>query len=287
MSGQKFFSKIKQNFPEIKWKKYQHFTNGWDHEVIILDKNLVFRLPKDKPRSLESELYHEAQLLKYLKNKLKVAVPDYTYFSKNKTIAGYKILPGTELSPTKFKRLTKIEKNKIAKQLAEFLTTIHKISKDIIKKYHVRTENDQKNYQRLVNNTKKFVFPRLKSTEIEIIKKYLVELKNAFTHPNVFTHNDLCWEHIFWDSKKQKIGIIDFSDMALTDPAVDFTGLWEYGEEFVYQVYKMYQGKKDKNFLYRSKLYFQRTPLFVMKDALCGCPCTFQEGYKMFKERFN
>ncbi|KKQ28121.1 MAG: Aminoglycoside phosphotransferase [Candidatus Magasanikbacteria bacterium GW2011_GWC2_37_14] len=287
MTEQNLIKKIQQEFPQIKWKKYRYLTHGWDHDVIIFDGKLVFRIPKEKAKDLQSQLFNETQILKYLKNKLLVGLPDYQFIAKDKTFAGYPLLLGQELSPAKFKHLTIKEKHEFTKQLANFLTILHQTSKNIVNKYQVRTVNDQKNYTRLIANTEKFVFPKLKENEIKQIRNYLVEFKNSFKHSNVFIHNDLCWEHILWDKKEQKINIIDFSDQAWADPAGDFTGLWEYGDDFVKKVYKLYGGKKDNKFLYRSKLYYQQTPLFIMKDALCGCPCTFEQGYKMFKKRFK
>jgi len=114
-------------------------------------------------------------------------------------------------------------------------------------------------------------------------------LKTALGHKfkRVLLHNDLTWEHILWDKKKQKVNIIDFSDRSYGDPASDFAGLWEFGSKLTNRVYKLYRGKKDDTLLYRSQLYFKRIPLFIMKDALDGYPCTFKEGYEMFRKRFK
>lgn len=172
MKAELFLQKIRNEFPEVKWKHHRFLTHGWDHIVIVLDDKMIFRAPKDVPKDLQSELYDEL-----------------------KSALGYK-----------FER--------------------------------------------------------------------------------VLLHNDLTWEHILWDKKKQKVNIIDFSDRSYGDPASDFAGLWEFGSKLTKRVYELYRGKKDDTLLYRSRLYFKRIPLFVMKDALDGYPCTFKEGYEMFKERY-
>lgn len=287
MKAEFLLQKIKREFTEVKWEHHHFITHGWDHLVIVLDNEIIFRAPKDVPKDLQSELYDEIQLLHYLKKKVKVGIPEYNYVSKDKSLAGYKMLSGRELKPSQYKRFTASEKEKFARQMADFLTSLHATPKSIISKYHVRTDNFEKQHKRLVCNTKKFLFPRLNKKEVQVIEKYFDKLKAALGHKfeRVLLHNDLTWEHILWD--KQKVNIIDFSDRSYGDPASDFAGLWEFGSKLTSRVYELYRGKKDETLLYRSHLYFKRIPLFVMKDAIDGYPCTFKEGYEMFKKRFK
>jgi len=289
MKAEFFLQKIKEEFPEVKWEHHHFLTHGWDHLVIVLDNKMIFRAPKDVPKDLQSELFDEIQLLHYLKKKVKVGIPEYNYVSKDKSLAGYKMLSGRELKPSQFKRFTASEKEKFAKQIADFLTSLHAIPKSAVTKYHVRIDNPQKDFEWFVSNTKKLLFPRLSKKEVQIIESYFDELKVALSHTysNALVHNDLTWEHILWHSKNEQVNIIDFSDRAFGDPASDFAGLWEFGSKLTNRVYDLYHGKKDDTLLYRSQLYFKRIPLFIMKDALDGYPCTFKEGYEMFKKRFK
>lgn len=288
IAGMSLF-RIKEEFPKIKWKKHRYLTHGWDHVIIILDDKVVFRTPKSVPKDLQDEFFDEIKLLNYLKKKVRVGIPEYVYISKDKSIAGYKLLAGRELKPSEFKRLSNSGKETIAKQLAGFITALHVTPKSSIKNYNVRIENDQKRYGELVQNIKKFLFPRLSKKDIQIIEQYFNELKAALSHkyPNVLIHNDLTWEHILWDKKKRQINIIDFSDRAFGDPAADFAGLLEYGQKFTERVFALYKGRKDEHLLERSQLYFKRIPLSVMKGSLEGYPCTFKDGYAMFKKRFK
>ena len=103
----------------------------------------------------------------------------------------------------------------------------------------------------------------------------------------MLVHSDLRWEHILWDSRSKQINIIDFSDRALGDGAIDFTGLLEYGAEFTEKVFDLYCGGKDGQMLERSQLYFKRAPLLNMIASMHGFPCDFEEGYTMFRERLR
>ncbi|MFA6076466.1 MAG: hypothetical protein WC735_00090 [Candidatus Paceibacterota bacterium] len=62
--------------------------------------------------------------------------------------------------------------------------------------------------------------------------------------------------------------------------------MWDYGEKFTLEVYKNYQGPKDKDFLKRSMMYYKRIPLWTMISPFQGGRGKFKKGYKMFKELF-
>ncbi len=287
MKAEFFLQKIKEEFPEIEWKTYRYLTHGWDHVIIILDENLVFRAPKDS--RYRNELKNEIQLLHYLRKKVNVGIPEYIYVSKDKSFAGYNLVRGQELTASRFQQLSLTEKESAAHQLAEFITTLHATPKSILKKCHVKTQDQEKMYEELVQNTKNLLYPRLCDKYIQFIEEYFEELKTALnrTYPCALVHNDLTGEHILWDAQRGQINIIDFSDRSYGDPAIDFTGLREYGTTFTNRVFDLYGGKKDEQMLYRSELYFKRVPLYIMTDALLGYPCTFEEGYKILKERFK
>ena len=84
-----------------------------------------------------------------------------------------------------------------------------------------------------------------------------------------------------------KSNIIDFSDRSIGDPALDFGGLHAYGHEFAERVLEHYGGPGDEGTLRRAQMYFRRTALETMADSLQGYPCTFEEGYAEFTERFE
>lgn len=287
MKAEFFLQKIKKDFPKIQWQKHRILTHGWDHVVIVLDEKIIFRFPKDK--EYQDEFQNEIQLLHYLKKKVSVGIPEYKYICKDKSIAGYNMVGGQELTVSRFRKLSAAEKDTVGKQLAKFLSTLHATPKSVMSKYNIKTENQEKLYKKLVRDTKKFVFPRLQKNDIQRIEEYFSELKNALVHTytNALIHNDLTVDHILWDGKNKQINIIDFSDRACGDPAIDLSGLLEYGVQFTEKVFKLYSGKKDEQMLKRSQLYFKRVPLWIMKDSMQGRPCTFEQGYEMFKKRFK
>ncbi|MDF2652646.1 MAG: hypothetical protein K0Q73_8451 [Paenibacillus sp.] len=49
--------------------------------------------------------------------------------------------------------------------------------------------------------------------------------------------------HIFWDEKTGRLGVIDFNEGGIEDPALDFMYMCCYPEEFRHAVFEEYVSK--------------------------------------------
>ena len=111
MKAEFFLQKIKNDFPQIKWKKYRILTHGFDHVIIVLDEKIIFRFPKDE--AYKAEFENEIQLLRHLKKKVKVGIPEYNVYLKRILLSIMKnSLQGRpvsfEQSYRKFKKVFKV-----------------------------------------------------------------------------------------------------------------------------------------------------------------------------------
>jgi len=286
VTKRELLSKIRKEFPELKWKQAEHNVQGWDHYVIILDNKYVFRFPRT--RHYLERLENEISLLEYLRNKVAISIPEYKYIAKNKSFAGYLLIEGEQLKKKVFKFVSHNSRKLIAKQLADFLSVLHKTPNKTAQKYSTKKVDAQKLYKELVSDINKHITPRFSKSNQLLVNNYLKEFKNYLKFPHkVFTHNDLYSSHILINKNKKTVsGIIDFADRRIDDPARDFAELWDYGREFVEEVYKQYEGPKDKDFLKRSVMYYKRIPFLEMTSRFQGGRGSFKMGYKMFKYRF-
>jgi len=287
MKGESLLQSIASNFPHLQWKEYRVLTHGWDHVVVVLDERIVFRFPKEK--GYRDRVQSEIGLLRYLRKRLNVGIPEYTYIPRDRSFAGYAMLSGRELTCSRFRRLSPSEKDAVARQLAGFISALHATPKSIIDRYGIRGKSQVELYEDLIRSTRQLLFPRFRKEDIQRTEEYFGELRDALSHDysNVLVHNDLASEHILWEHKGKQINIIDFSDRAFGDPAIDLSGLLEYGPGFTERILKLYSGEKDDKMLKRAHLYFRMVALWIMKDSMDGLPCTFEQGYAMFKQRFR
>lgn len=287
MAPELFLRRIKEEFPEITWNSYRHLAHGWDHAVLILDEALVFRAPKD-PAS-PSELANEAGLLRHLERRLDVGIPRYVHLAADGSFGGYRLLPGRELDIDTLRGLSGEERERVTAQLAAFLTSLHETPRSVAREHGVPEKDPEEDHEDLVRDTEKLVSPHLGRWELEAVRTVLAELAAELRRrrPTALLHGDLSGEHILWDAEKRRINIIDFSDRMLGDPALDFAGLLAYGRDFAARVLEEYDGPGDERTLERARLYFKRIAIETMVYSFQGYPCTFEQGYTEFRERFR
>ena len=281
-----FLRRIQAEFPDLRWTSHRYLTHGWDHAVVLLDEVLVFRAPR--AQAYRDALADEVRLLRYLRPRVDVGIPDYTYESADGSFAGYPLLPGRELDVDTFRELSDDQRGRIADQLAGFLTAVHEIPKSIAREFGVSEPNPLKDLDDLRRDTEALVLPRLVPHEVSVVRAFLTELaaESRSAHPRTLIHGDLSGEHILWDAENQQVSIIDFSDRLIGDLALDFAYLHAYGSKFVEQVLERYRGPKDEGTRRRARLYFRRGALETMAQSLQGYPCTFEEGHAEFLARF-
>ncbi len=215
-------AKLKATFPDFEYKDCKHLKHGFDHDVLIIDK-YVYRFPKTK--YYVKQLASEANLTAYLFRKVDLRFPVYDYIADDFSFARHPLIKGVEVTENTFRLLSSHKIKMLTTNIASFLTTLHTIPS---------SKND---YFGFVEN------------------RYNTTLGKV---PNyVPTHSDLDINNLLWD-KEEGLGIIDFGDRCLFDPAYDFTIFNLFGETFIYQIYEEYQGPKDPSFLNRAAQYYQQ-----------------------------
>lgn len=281
MNQDVLLERIHKEFPDIVWGHYKYLNNGWDHEVIILDNKLVFRFP-NSPEYLKV-LEDEVNLLGFISQKAKINIPKYEYIAKDYSFAGYQLIKGSELKESVFVTLSDNDRNKIAEQLAEFFTFFHTLDVgEMSEKYHVAYEKPLE--ERLKSLGEEYLRPNLSASEYQKVEHVIKEVEqlNYANVPFVLTHSDFSPKHIIWNSVDRSVGIIDFSDRCITDPAIDFAELYLYSSEFVEQIYDLYKGPKDSEFLIRAKIHLRRAGVHMMAHSFKNQKISFEQAKQIF-----
>ena len=289
ISKEKYLRLIDEHFPDVSYKKSRIIRHGYDNIVIILDEVTVFRFPSD---SYLSRFKAEVRLLEKLSSRVSAPVPHYMYRMKDDSFGGYKKLDGMFMKKTAFRALPKTSKKALATELGKFLTELHAVPTSVARTAGFVEENDyywwsKKRAEKNLKLMQQKLFPKLTKIEAAWIeKKYREYVSLSFDFKPVITHSDLVGDHILFDAKKKKIsGVIDFADVEIGDPAIDFRRLWEFGEEFFQNVLSSYGGTVDRDFVQRSK--FPRTVACVphLLDAVTGKKVyySFEENRKFLR----
>ena len=273
-------AKIKNVFPNINWVTYNYIDEGWDHEVIILDGKIVFRFPIEPDYA--AQLREEVDIVNGFKDIFNITIPYYKYIAPDDSFAGYEIVPSKALFKEYFNSLEADDIEMIASRLAGFLSIIHSLHIEDFKT--VVVSDMPKWHQDMKDGIDKYLRDVLIKEDIALVDKIIFDLEHVLKQhlPQALIHGDVYARHIFWDDTTKKLGLIDFSDMNIGDPAFDFAELYEYGEDFVEKVYAKYTGPKDETFLNRAKAYGRWIGVFMMIDHFIYHKTSFEIARQTF-----
>lgn len=277
-----YLQKIRQEFPDLQWQTHRYIDEGWDHAVVILDDKLVFRFPLDDEYA--TLLLEEIEILAYLEPKISVSIPHYTHIVESAPFAGYPMVRGDQLTLERFRQLSPDAYRSFVKQLAAFLSVIHTIDTAIPELAKVSKSylpDDQAHVREVAEAQLHDMLTAQEYAQVQTILEDVDQLLQTDL-PNHFIHSDIYARHLLWDDEAHKLGIIDFSDMCFSDPAFDFAELYEYGVQFVHDVYEAYTGPKDATFLTRAWKYECWTAVYMMTDYFDYQKTTFAVARETF-----
>ncbi len=255
----------KEASPDLEIKKVETKSNGWDNDILMVNKEIVFRFPKSK--EIAAKVMGEATLIReLLLRKTKLQIPDYEFLYENGAFAGvkYDYLPGEPLSETEH---TFPMSSTNAALMGDFLTKLHGIDVSRFKGKTIKPIHTQKYWQDLYTSVETTLFPHLNQTQKNEVELFF---EHFFNHPmfsdtyDTVIHGDLTTANILFRHEKGLIsGIIDFTDAQLGDPAFDFAGLyWSFGPAFTKEVLSHYMMGDPDSIFNRVETFYGLQPIF-------------------------
>lgn len=273
MKKEQLLSKIRKEFPKVTFKKAELVTSGWMNDVLILDNKTIFRFIKKQ--SDKKAFLREVKFLKDFSKISNIRVPEYTFLSKDGSFGGYGMIKGEALTPQLYKKFSMKEQWKIIKELVKFINILHTIPLSKFKDYgfkeHKSLWEHEMREQRawFKKEFEKKVSDKLTAKESAYIRKFVtIYYQSKHSFKPVFIHNDLSHDHVLLNRDKTIAGIIDFGDIAIGDPASEFNGFFDYDLKMPRQIYKLYEGPKDKTFLERAEKRFMYRWIYLIYAGL-------------------
>ena len=287
---------IRESFPNLRWELVTRTDEGWDHVVIICRgcsgedalgyRDLVFRFPSDEQAL--AQLPTEIAVLEYLAPRVEAALPRYTHVPASAQpdeglvpFAGYPMVRGERLTPELLHSLPVTEQTAVAAQLGALLSALH-ITDTTVQPMNLVASSYQPENLDFVrgiveNNMPDVLTPDEMRTAREICDE--VAALQSTLLPRVFLHYDIYARHLYWERGRDdgprsaagapgRLGLIDFTDMCIGDPAIDFAELYEYGPRFVENVLAHYVGSIDATFLDRAWTYQRLAGLYTLAGHL-------------------
>lgn len=242
-------------------------NKGWDHDILIINKKLVFRFPKSE--SLAAKLFDEGKIVAILKSKgplLKIPNYEFMYLAGKLKCAKYDFIDGKSLNEYSNINLDKNPENAIL--IGNFLTELHCMDVAELKETNLKTIHTIKYWQELYSSVRNNLFPFLNCQQRDLIEEIFTGFISRYpshTFKKSIIHGDLTISNIIYNERKSRVeAIIDFTDAQIGDPAFDFAGLyWSYGPDFTKKVLSWYKTSESIDGLFeRVKTFYGLQPVF-------------------------
>jgi len=248
---------IKEYYTGAQIENFKIIGSGFGSIIIESNDGIIFRIAKNLETA--KQYIMECKVLPQIINYLDMNIPKPIWHIYNNTSAPYGImayrkLKGNSIDPITFKKMNQVNKSVIAKEVANFISLIHQVPYKNFDNIPI-IKNDKKALIVLRENT--FEILKRKLTDYEIRKmedwwEKILSDDNFYYYKPTLCHGDAWYENILVDDNySHVVGVIDFSNMMIGDPAVDLAPQLYLGKEFydatLQQYTKVFDDDKTMN----------------------------------------
>ncbi|WP_239625319.1 aminoglycoside phosphotransferase family protein [Paenibacillus sp. H1-7] len=262
---------------ELVFQEVEYITTGCEKDVLILDKKTVIAFFRD---GLQFDQYHVRQeLIRRLAGQTEAILPECLYLSPTQHFVVEKYVPGYRITPQYVEQHSQYAQQ-IGRSVGSFLKQLH-MKSERRQALPSRFEQDVRND---MNDGVKLLQAKLSPSEMEQVMHFLCKYYEVSASvPTCIVHGDFHYDNILWDERAGRLGIIDFSEAGMEDPALDFMYMCYYPREFRHAVFTEY-GSEDATLYERSQMYDRIYGLYDMIENLQGNPRKphFEKGYTRF-----
>ena len=209
--------------------------------------NWIFRFPRNSV--VEENFQKEQAILPIVAPRVDFAVPRFEHVGTwhGQPYAGYRRIPGRPLSGRPFTDI--ILAAEVAGFIAEALCSLHEVPTTLVAEscgVEPTIEAWQQRYHELRETVRARVSPLLDTRSRDAVERgfdRFFDEELATLEDVTLVHCDLGCEHILIEEAGMAVtGLIDFEDVTIGDPAIDFVGVYvTFGMEAVERIRDGYQ----------------------------------------------
>ena len=254
---------IHTQFSDFQVRTISFIGEGWDNFAYEVNESHIFRFPKHKEANLL--LQNEINCLQRIHSQLDISsieipLPNYVGIPSKEfpyAFCGYKKIPGR--SACSFE-LNETDRIKLAPDLALFMKKLHAIPVIQAQLWEIKgCAEDRMNpsllIQMISDHLQMLGNRGLLQEDTTAISDFLERFPREIArNEKILLHGDLYARHLVLDEAKKLVGIIDWGDMDIDHPAIDFQIVYTFfpweGRMKFFEVY----GEVDPNILKLAKL---------------------------------
>jgi aminoglycoside phosphotransferase (APT) family kinase protein len=270
---------LRERLPGLVGERLVQIGDGWDSEIHVVDGAWVVRIPR-RPQ-VAAQVRAEVALLRALAVTLPVAVPQVEAVAPNG--AGWLVYRWIDGDP--------ITSGASARDVAAFLSALHRFPVRRAAELGIERRDWKSAVGELLDDFERRVAPLLgaKDRALAILRFDAFRADpRSFAFRPALIHADLGPEHLLCGPDRRLVGVIDWTDARIGDPALDFawllTGL---GPAFATDLLAAY-GDADEALARRAAFYHVLGPWHQVTYGLDrGLPAYVESGLAGVRERLR
>lgn len=224
---------IETQFPELVPAELVFIGEGWDNTVYRVNGQFLFRFPR---RQFGANLVPvESSMLPYLAQRLPLPIPKPLFFGQPTTtypwpFLGYNFLAGKSACGA---RLSRAERVALAQSLAQFLKTLHSTPLDDAFAHGLDYDKHRILDVPFRVPTARDNIAKIKQLGLFADSNKLLAIIEKLEHirdhePKVVVHGDLYARHLLIGKQRELVGIIDWGDLRIVNPATDLAIVFSF-----------------------------------------------------------
>ncbi|MGE5228005.1 MAG: phosphotransferase [Planctomycetaceae bacterium] len=244
---------IARLFPDLELRTLEPIGTGWTFDTYDVNGEWIVQLPRS--RYAEDRLRAQIALLPELVLEVSALIPMPELTSLDPPAMVYRKLAGVpaDRAPEGF----------WPERLGRFLYDLHLVPPEIVGMRTRAASAVREDARAECGRLREVVVPRLAPEDAVraegMLASYLDD-DDLWTFAACLTHGDLASEHVLVDAGGDLVGILDWEDVAVGDPALDFAHWLHAMPAQGERALAAYGGAPDATFRRRARLLFALSP---------------------------
>ena len=257
-SAKRWHELIDRQFPALRPITAVALGEGCDSIAVEVNGRFVFRFPKRA--DVAEQIAIESRILPRLARTSPLPIPVFQFFGEPSEEWPHRFVGYPKLSghPAIHDDMSAGPRLHLAPAIGQFLSWLHAFPVEEARAQGV----PQQSLDTLIAEVRTDALDDLPvvaevapHAPIVSVLRRLLDAPAPSASPAVLVHNDLAAEHVLVDDEGRRVtGVIDWSDIAISEPAVDFAGIFHWGgDAFADAVLTSYEGHVDEGLLARAR----------------------------------
>jgi len=223
---------LHDNFAQLSIKSISMLGEGWDNTTWLVNKALVFRLPKHEEAA--TLICNEMRVLSCLPD-LGVNVPTPRYVciepkGFSHPFYGHPLISGKTADRSE---LTDTNRAQLAVPIARFLKTLHTTPIKQVEKLGIGYDRLGRveiagRIEKVKERLSYLIAHNVIGSAESFLAQYQQHIDLKIPQEWVLAHGDFYARHLILDDNKQLSGVIDWGDSELVHPAVDLAIVYQF-----------------------------------------------------------